>query len=839
MTRLAIPISLATGAACAAVACAAPLLAQGNPAGSVTGRVIAAATGAPIPSAVVVLEAAPEGTIVVAPGGGSFFNRTLTAVTGPDGIYRFGALPRGRYRLIARHLGFHAATVEVDLETAEPFRLSLGLEISPIVLDAVVVGADHTQPYGRFVSLAEETRSGTLGAEQYRGERFLEGDATVITHADVTGAVTLGETDLFRALQRLPGVSTRDDFTAALWTRGAPWSQTRVAFDGLPLFNPVHALGLVSGLNPDAIGAATFHPGSRSVANSEGAAAVLNVTSRAAGAPGARGQGELSVASARASADWRSPGGRTGIVVAGRRSWVDLATRLAGKLSGDSTTYLPYAFYDVSLRLDTDVGNGVGIEAGALVSADEVRGEVRDLLRDTRGSWGNSLARLTLVTPVGNLGARHTVGVSRFGGRLRPETDTLLNAAVPHGRTTNTLAIYQLATEFSPAAGRQGLWRAGGQFQVQRQRYAGQYPRPYPVLVLPDTLALEEQLAVLSLWGERRLPLGRHAALEAGLRVEFHEPLRNAAETGVAPRLAARYTPGGGRLTVTGAMSRTFQYSQALAPAGPSVGPDLYLTDAWLLAGDTIPALRADVATLGAEVWLGAGWIVSLNGYARRATGMAVPEPYPGPLTAQRPIHVAATNQAGGLELSARRLLGRATAAVAWSWGRSEIEATSLLSLSGQRFRYPALQDRRHTLDAAAMLRLSDAVRVGAAFTAASGAPFSRFTLGLGCDTLQVGCSPSDTVALTIEQPNAARTPGYAAADLLFEWERSWGRRRVAAFLQLRNFLNLTNAVTYTGSVEQCFNPRPPRVVEARPGTCDRFNTGIALLPLAGVRISF
>src|SRR6185503_19631109 len=108
-------------------------------------------------------------------------------------------------------------------------------------------------------------------------------------------------------------------------------------------------------------------------------------------------------------------------------------------------------------------------------------------------------------------------------------------------------------------------------------------------------------------------------------------------------------------------VARSRQYTQALAPAGPSIGPDLYVTDVWLLAGDTIPAIRSDIATLGSEVFLGRGWIVSVTGYLRHATGVAVPDPEPGILNKFRPILVPSINRARGLELGLRRIVGRTT----------------------------------------------------------------------------------------------------------------------------------------------------------------------------------
>ncbi len=818
---------------------------QSGTGGSVSGTVLAAATGAPLAGAVVVLEAAADAALVSpTASSGAFFGRTLTAVTDADGSYRFSALPPGAYRLLVRHLGFHPALVHVELAQATPFRVSVALVVNPIRLEPMEARAITAEPYGRTRGSADDARIGRLDAERFRDTRFLEGDAAVLTHADVVEAVTLGETDLFRAVQRLPGVSARDDFTAGLWTRGSPWGQTRVYFDGLPLFNPVHAIGVFSGVNPDAVGTASFHPGVRSSSIGEGAAGVLNVGSRRASRPGWHGLGELSVVSARGAADWASPSGRVAAMLAARRSYVDLLTRLAETLGADSGTYIPYAFFDLTGRLDADLGGGVALEASGVWAEDDIRGDVRDLLRQTSGRWGNRAGRVTLATPLGGVRVRHTAGISDFAGRLNAQQ---LDVSAPiretpiHGPTRNALRVLSFAQELAPAdAASRPTWSAGLQVSLQRQDYLGEYPRPYPVVVLPDRLTLNERLGVLALWGERRLALGPHAALDAGLRLETHAAVRNAPGMTLAPRLTVRATPPGTRVTVSAAAARSFQYTQALAPAGPSVGPDLYVTDVWLLANDTIPAVRADIATLGAETWLGDGWTVAVNGYVRHATGIAVPEPAPGALNNQRPIVAMAENRARGIEFSVRRLLGRWTASAAYTHAWSDLRTTSAIAANPAVWRYPSPADRRHVLDATLLARLGDAWRVGGALTVASGAPYSRFVLGTApCDSLAAFCAPADTAALRIERPNEARARGYASLDLLVEWTRQSGRVHLGAFLQLRNVLDLVNPVTYTGTLEQCSRPDPPLLVEVRPGVCDRFDRGVPRLPLAGLRVAF
>ncbi len=814
--------------------------------GGITGTVVDAGSGSPLSGASVAIEAAGDAAVVqpAGAGAGAFLSRGLTALTGTDGTYRFAGLVPGAYRVFVRHLGYRESVLDVDLSRST-FQVSVGLVMNPIRLEPMTVEAS-SQSFGRTRSSVEEARFGRTDAEELRQQRFLESDARILTQSDVTEAVTLGESDLLRALQRLPGVSARDDYTAGLWTRGAPWSQTRVYYDGLPLFNPVHAFGLLSGINPDAVGLASFHPGVRSASIGDGAAGVLTILSRAAERPGVHGLSDLSVTSARATLDLGSQDGMRGLVLSARRSYVDVATQLARLAGSDSTVYMPYAFMDLTARGDVRLGPRTAIEASGLMAQDDIHGNLRRLLMRTAGSWGNQVGRVTLEHGAGVGRLRTSMGISRFNGLINPPApvsianrngaaevlDSQTGRPVPeHGSTHNGLTVFTAATEIAQAAGtRRPSWAAGLQLVHYQQSFSGQYPRPYPVTVLPDTLFMNRALSVPTFWGEHRwLPLAG-LAIETGARLELPVAGGTTMTPGLAPRLTVRRTMAGGRATASAGVARSWQYTQALAPAGPSIGPDLYVTDVWLLAGDTIPAIRSDIATLGSEVFLGHGWLLSGTGYLRRATGVAVPDPEPGVLTKSRPILISSINRARGLELGLRRIVGRTTASVSYTLARSMVTASG--------FTFPASADRRHVVDATVMFRATPGFRIGAAMTAGTGSPFSRFILTIPCDSL--GKCTTDTLAQRIEMPNAARTPSYAALDLLFDWEGSAGRARVGAFLQIRNVLNRANAVTYTGSLEPCpASFSRPTMLEARPGTCDRFDRGVPLLPLAGVRIAF
>lgn len=823
VTLRALPLLLGTLLAPAPLA-GQVVRADSLPRGSVAGTVLDAVTGDPLAGAVVTLEPAPGGAVSPASGGGAFWSRGRSAMTDLSGVYRFTDVPSGAYRLLVRRLGYRPTMLELSLRSAAALRVSVGLAVQPVLLEPERAEAPAVPFVGAAVG--DPADDGRLDLELHRQRTYAGTDVRMLTRAEVVEAVTLGETDLFRAFHRLPGVTTRDDFTAALWTRGAPWSHTRVYFDGLPLFNPVHTVGVFSGLNPDGVGAVVFHPGVRSAALGEGAAAALEVKSRRPPQE-FRGGAELSVVSMRTTVGAGGAGG--GVTVAARRSYVDLATDLLA----DSADAVPYAFYDLTGRADLRLGPATVLEVSGLWERDEVRGTVRDLLRDTEGHWGNAAGRLALTAPLGPLFTRHSVGLSRFSGRLRQDAvvETELGLAPAHQPTDNALTYVTVGSSVEPASGR---WAAGWELVHQRQAYAGAPPRPYPQAVISDSLVLEERLAIPVLWGEVRAESGP-VRVVAGLRAEFLAGVRNASRA-VAPRLAVRWTPDA-RTAVSAGYGRSWQYSQALAPAGPGVGPELHLTDVWLMAGDTIPAIRSDIVSAGVERWIGDAWLGAVNVYGRRATGIAEPWPVPGTVAGRRPLFAAATNRAAGIELSARRLAGRWTGSVAYTLGVSRMAAVDIT--------YPAATDRRHVLDATAMVRLGPSVRVGGAFTAAAGSPYTRFTVDpILCDSVFAGgcgdVAQGDTVALAtqaIELAGAQRTRPYVSLNLLAEWTRDFGGWRLGAWVQVRNALNARNAVTYLGTFDHCVDPGPDDVVVG--ARCDRFDRGLPLLPLAGVSVAF
>ncbi|PYP49561.1 MAG: hypothetical protein DMD45_13965 [Gemmatimonadetes bacterium] len=802
------------------------------PPGSLEGSVVAAQTSAALEEALVSLYPA-EGGAIPPRARSSSWESTRSARTDAHGVYRFDGLALGRYQVHVQRIGYRSVDLEVNLDDAAPLRVSVGLSLLPIVLEPVTVPARTVPPFPTEWDSAARAR---LIAEGDRRQRFLATDARAVTEADVTEAVTLGEGDLFRALQRLPGVATHNDYTAEIWTRGAPWSQTRVTYDGLPLFSPLHTAGAISGVAPDVVSVALFNPGVRPAASGEGAAATLELTSRAATGPGFQGLAELSPISARVAFEHAASGTGPSWHVAARRSWVDVATSLLATLEKDSTIPIHYAFMDVAGRLDLPLGTGRALDISGLWSGDALGGRVPHLLSGNQGRWGNGLLQATLVAPLGSFTTHHTIGVTRYDVHVDPCTDPSCTQGSWNIWNINThagITYMTLSSVVGPAA--RDSWAAGYQFVSQRLDYDGWGPVLYPGDVIGVRTPYRGANHLLSLWGETRVHPFTGLTVLTGLRVEAGSKVAAEPPLRIAPRLQVRYGTAVDGLTLSAGFGRSFQYTQAVGPVGNSIGPELHLTDVWLLAGDTVPAIRSDVATAGAEYWMHGGWVAAFNVYWRGERGVAVPDPTPGiryPVSRDRPFFVSGATVARGAEASMRKLAGRWTGSVSLAWSRSEITALG--------YRYPAPNDRHLVLHTTGLFAARPNLHLGGAITVAGGSPFTRYVVASACSaTVGPACPASaETDTPFIEAPSAARAPGYAALDLLADWSRVYRGWTLGAYLQLRNALGAANAATYAGSLDRCAASRPGEV-QVRPGLCDLYARGVPLLPLGGVRVSF
>ncbi|MBL0302083.1 MAG: TonB-dependent receptor [Cytophagaceae bacterium] len=138
--------------------------------------------------------------------------------------------PKGNYSFRFSSIGYSLQNFEITIE--KDTTLDIRLKDESKQLDEVVISA---------TSNTQLTRSPSIG----------------VTYLNIKGIkklpAMLGEVDLLRSIQTLPGVSSVGEGANGINIRGGNVDQNFVLVDEAPIFNPTHLFGLFSVLTTDAI----------------------------------------------------------------------------------------------------------------------------------------------------------------------------------------------------------------------------------------------------------------------------------------------------------------------------------------------------------------------------------------------------------------------------------------------------------------------------------------------------------------------------------------------------------------------------------------------------------
>jgi len=234
--------------------------------------------------------------------------------------------------------------------------------------------------------------------------------------------------------------------------------------------------------------------------------------------------------------------------------------------------------------------------------------------------------------------------------------------------------------------------------------------------------------------------------------------------------------------------------------------------------------------SLGGEYWPSNGWLASATLYRRSSTGRVLPDPREGFLVDRWEWAVGRVD-AWGIDVGARRISGRLTGSVAYSFGRARAEAMGT--------RFPSPTDRPHTLDGTGAFRISSTKVLQAAYTFAAGSPYTRTSEP--CAAYDEWGFCTTRLGLHLDAPFQRRTPAYSSLDLMYASSHRVKGTHLTWYVQLRNALNHDNAVTWLDSHAGCHPSEYTYVTcegESRD-PYDEFIPGMPRAPAVGVRINF
>jgi hypothetical protein len=256
----------------------------------------------------------------------------------------------------------------VDLEIYSNGTHDLKLEETPLVLEEIIV-QDRTM---------RDIQTSSIGVTQISIKEIKRAPAL------------LGEVDLIKQIQTLPGVTTTGEAASGFNVRGGSADQNLIMYDGLPVFNSSHVFGFFSTFNAEAVRDVTFHSGGIPAEYGGRISSVLNIRSREGSYEKWETSGGIGIISSNLAVGGPIKKDKTSIVVSARSTYSDWL------INSIKSNYVDLQnstvkFYDASAKLAHLFSKKTKLTLSGYLSHDQFR-----LHGDSTYKWDTKLSTLQL-----------------------------------------------------------------------------------------------------------------------------------------------------------------------------------------------------------------------------------------------------------------------------------------------------------------------------------------------------------------------------------------------------------------------------------------------------------
>ena len=252
-------------------------------------------------------------------------------VTNTYGFYSL-TLPVGNYTLVFSSSGFKKREQEVVI-TTKPQEISVELATDSKELAEVIVKARAND-------------------ENVRGIEMSVNKVDIKTIRKIPAL--LGEVDLVRAIQLLPGVSTVGEGASGFNVRGGGVDQNLVLLDDAPVYNSSHLFGFFSVFNPDAVKDVKLFKGGIPSMYGGRASSILDVKMKEGNAKKLEVNGGIGVIFSRLSIEAPIVKDKASFIVAARRSYIDI---LAKPFLTGNNANSKFSFYDLTAKVNYTINS--------------------------------------------------------------------------------------------------------------------------------------------------------------------------------------------------------------------------------------------------------------------------------------------------------------------------------------------------------------------------------------------------------------------------------------------------------------------------------------------------
>ncbi|MDD3686514.1 MAG: TonB-dependent receptor [Bacteroidales bacterium] len=281
------------------------------------------------------------------------------ATTNIYGFYSL-TLPEGQYKISFSYIGYTEIIMDVNLDADKT--LDIELSATANVISEVVI--------------SDKKSNDNITNNEMSLFRL---DNKAISQIPTF----MGESDLVKAVQLMPGVSIASEGSSSFIVRGGSADQNLILLDEATVYNPSHLLGFFSVFNSDAIKDVKLYKGDIPAANGGRLSSLLDVRMKDGNKKNFDANGGIGLISSRLTIEGPIVKDKASFIVSGRRTYADLFFPLFEKkdsLLSQTTLY----FYDLNAKINWDISAKDRIFISSYMGKDVFRFTGQDI------NWGNN-----------------------------------------------------------------------------------------------------------------------------------------------------------------------------------------------------------------------------------------------------------------------------------------------------------------------------------------------------------------------------------------------------------------------------------------------------------------
>lgn len=141
----------------------------------------------------------------------------------------------------------------------------------------------------------------------------------------------LGEADVLRTIQAMPGVSGGMEGSSGIHVRGGSPDQNLILLDGTPVYNSTHAFGIFSVFNPDMVKNVELYKGAFPARYGGRLSSVVDISMKDGDMHEYHGEVSLGLLASKIMVEGPIAKGKTSFIVTGRRTYADLLAQDVAK----------------------------------------------------------------------------------------------------------------------------------------------------------------------------------------------------------------------------------------------------------------------------------------------------------------------------------------------------------------------------------------------------------------------------------------------------------------------------------------------------------------------------